>query len=184
MRNIPNIISGIRLLLVGVFIYLFVRAEYVGALITYLVAFLSDILDGYLARRNNWITDIGKLLDPLADKLMLITTLVCFYAVGWIPVWIPIAAVVKELAMMIGGAIMLKRKVVVYSDWFGKIAAGAFAAGVVLTLLKNFYTPIGMLHIDIIVFSIAIVCAVIAALHYARTFGLFKKTGDNNQTEK
>lgn len=175
LRNIPNIISFARLLLVGVFIYLFVNGEYAACLITYVVAFLSDILDGYLARRNGWITNIGKLLDPLADKLMLITALVCFYCAGWLPLWIPVIAAAKELLMIIGGAFLLKRKVVVYADWFGKVAAGLFAAGVVLTLLKHFYPPLGELYLDIIVFCAAILCAIIAMFHYAKAFGLIGK---------
>lgn len=178
MRNIPNIISAFRILLIGVFVALFVHGEYLWALAAYLVAFLSDILDGYLARRNNWITDLGKLLDPLADKLMLITALACFYSAGWLPIWILLAAAFKEFAMMVGGAFMLKRKVVVYSDWFGKIAGGMFAAGVVLTLIKYFYPVIGTYYIDIAVFAIAIICAFTAAVHYARAFGLFQKKDD------
>ena len=64
MRHIPNILSAIRLLMVGVFIYFFVNDEVLAALITYIVAFATDIVDGYLARRNNWISNIGKVLDP------------------------------------------------------------------------------------------------------------------------
>ena len=180
MRNIPNIISAFRLLLIGVFIALFVHEEYLWALITYLVAFLSDILDGYLARRNNWITDIGKLLDPLADKLMLLTALTCFFSAGWLPIWVLLAAAFKELAMIIGGAFLLKQKVVVQSDWFGKIAGGMFFAGVVLTMLKCFYPVIGTLRIDIAVFMIAIMCAFIAAYHYAQLSGVFQKKEDLN----
>ena len=75
MRHIPNILSLIRLLMVGLFIYLFANGMYSGAFIVYIVAFFTDLLDGYIARRNNWISDIGKVLDHLADKLMLLSAL-------------------------------------------------------------------------------------------------------------
>ena len=75
MRHIPNVLSAIRLILVGVFIFLFARAKYLACLIVFLTAFFTDLLDGYLARRNNWISDLGKVLDPLADKLMVIAAL-------------------------------------------------------------------------------------------------------------
>ena len=80
MRHIPNVLSAIRLILVGVFIFLFARAKYLACLIVFLTAFFTDLLDGYLARRNNWISDLGKVLDPLADKLMVIAALSCFYS--------------------------------------------------------------------------------------------------------
>ena len=56
MRHIPNVLSALRILMVGVFIYFFVQAQYLACLITYITAFLTDLLDGYLARRNNWIS--------------------------------------------------------------------------------------------------------------------------------
>ena len=85
MRHNPNILSALRILMVGVFLYFFIKAQYLSCLITYIVAFLTDLLDGFLARRNNWISNIGKVLDPLADKLMVLTALVCFLSRGWLP---------------------------------------------------------------------------------------------------
>ena len=88
MRHIPNILSALRILMVGVFIYFFTKAQYFACLITYITAFLTDLLDGFLARRNHWISNVGKVLDPLADKLMLLTALVCFATRGWLPLYI------------------------------------------------------------------------------------------------
>ena len=152
MRHIPNVLSAIRLILVGVFIFLFARAKYLACLIVFLTAFFTDLL--------------GKVLDPLADKLMVIAALSCFYSAGWLPLWILLAVLIKEGIMIIGGLLLFRREVVVYADWYGKFAAGFFNAGVALTLLKNFWPWIGMLNI--IVFCIAIVLAVIALCHYAK----------------
>ena len=78
LKNIPNILSTIRILLVFVFVFLlFGLNSPVGALIVFLVAGATDVIDGFLARRFNWITNLGKILDPLADKLMQCTVLVC-----------------------------------------------------------------------------------------------------------
>lgn len=120
MRHIPNILSALRILMVGVFLYFFIKAQYLSCLITYIVAFLTDLLDGFLARRNNWISNIGKVLDPLADKLMVLTALVCFLTRGWLPLYMIIIVFAKELIMIVGGAILFRKKVFVYSDWFGK----------------------------------------------------------------
>ena len=154
MRHIPNVLSSIRLILVGVFIFLFARAKYLACLIVFLTAFFTDLLD------------LGKVLDPLADKLMVIAALSCFYSAGWLPLWILLAVLIKEGIMIIGGLLLFRKEVVVYADWYGKFAAGFFNAGVALTLLKNFWPWIGMLNI--IVFCIAIVLAVIALCHYAK----------------
>ena len=121
MKHIPNTLSAIRLIMVGIFAYFFQQENYLAAVLVYGAAFLTDILDGYLARHFHWITNLGKILDPLADKLMLLCSLFCFYWEGWLPLFIPLVAAIKELAMLLGGLMVLgKRKLVVVSDWWGK----------------------------------------------------------------
>lgn len=166
MKNIPNVLSVLRLAMIGVFIWFFRGGQYVAVLITYVTAVLTDILDGYLARRNNWITNVGKVLDPLADKLMLLTALVCFSIRGWVPLLLVLIVAVKELLMIIGGIFLWKRKVVVYADRFGKCATGFFNTGVVATLLKEFWPWIGSLNL--ILLGIAVLLALVALFHYGR----------------
>ncbi len=180
MRHIPNILSALRILMVGVFVYLFVQQAYLWALGVYALAFVTDIVDGYLARRNNWITNVGKVLDPLADKLLLIAALTCFYLEGWIPLWLLIVVVAKELVMIVGGALLWKKNVVVYADWFGKIATGLFNLGVVMTICKNFWAWIA--DWNIIVLAIAMVLTVIAMLHYGKRtlFHKYEKNAAEN----
>jgi len=182
MKHISNIISGIRLLLIGVFIFFFTQAKYLNCIIVYIAAFISDLLDGYLARRNGWISDLGKILDPLADKLMLLTAITCFFIKGWMPLYMFVIIMAKELIMLIGGFFMLRRGVVVYADWFGKFAAGFFTASVVATLLMNFsaFRIIGELNLNLILFGIAIACAIVALVHYARVqvFNRPRQSGD------
>jgi CDP-diacylglycerol--glycerol-3-phosphate 3-phosphatidyltransferase len=180
MRHIPNILSSIRLLLVGVFAYLFSKAHYLACLAVFTAAFLTDLLDGYLARRNNWISDVGKVLDPLADKFMVLTALTCFYLRGWLPLWILIVVLAKELIMIVGGIILFKKEVVVYADWFGKSAAGFFNMGVALILAKVFLPWLG--SAGIIVLGIAMVLAIVALLHYAKR-QVFSRQGQNAGSE-
>ena len=96
---------------------------------------------------------------------MLLTALMCFLTKGWLPLYMIVIVFAKELTMIIGGAILFRKNVVVYSDWFGKLASGFFNASVALTLAKRFFPQIGIL--DIIVLGIAIVLALIALVHYA-----------------
>ncbi|MBR0156743.1 MAG: CDP-alcohol phosphatidyltransferase family protein [Clostridia bacterium] len=182
MKNIPNILSGIRLILVGVFIFLFTKSQYLWCMIVYIAAFLTDILDGYLARRNNWITNIGKVLDPLADKLMLMAVLSCFYYVGEIPLYVLIAVVCKEVLMIVIGAYLYTRKVVVYADWFGKIATGLFCLAILLTFCHlNRYWETYYIHLP--VYWLAIATAIASFFHYGiKTF--IRKEGNGRIEEE
>jgi len=166
MRHIPNILSALRLTMIGIFIFFFVKAQYLWAMAIYLLAFITHVLGGFLARKNQWITDLGKVLDPLADKLMLMTALVCFWRVGWLPGWLVVIVCVKELLMILGGVLFYKKKsVVVYADWFGKLATGFFNAGVVATILANFLKWIYPWNVAIL--CVAAVMAIVALIHYA-----------------
>ena len=132
LKYIPNILSAIRILLVPVFIYLFFiyyeRRIYLP-LCVFLLAGITDFADGYLARRNNWITNLGKLLDPLADKLMQCSVLVCFAIKTPVLWWLAGMFVLKELFMICGALLVLKKiKVTVKSHWYGKITTAVFYA--------------------------------------------------------
>ena len=180
MKHIPNILSSLRIVMVGVFAWLFCSAypdhpmRYWWALGVFVLAFLTDVLDGFLARTFNWVTPVGKLLDPFADKLMAITALVVIliakaqqHDLFWIYFALVILVAVKEILMMIGGLIMLKQRKVAYSDWYGKTATGLFAIGTVMTLV-SFVVP-KMEPWNVAMLSAAIGLGYVALTHYART---------------
>ncbi|MBQ9848694.1 MAG: CDP-alcohol phosphatidyltransferase family protein [Clostridia bacterium] len=126
-KQIPNILSVFRLFMIPVFVvYYFKYTVLPKTLISagvFVLAWVTDALDGYLARRNNWITDVGKLLDPLADKLMQITAAVCFTIDNRIFLMFLIPLVLKELLMLIGAIIIMKnKKAAVQASWYGKVA--------------------------------------------------------------
>ncbi len=179
MRHIPNILSTIRLLLVGVFVWLFVAGMYLPALCVFIAAFFTDILDGYLARRNGWITDIGKLLDPLADKLMTIAALACIYFgrrhAAYLVVFL--IMLVKELMLLIGGLLLAKKDIVVYSDWPGKIATGLFAAGVTLALLSFTLSRVEPWSIGVLCAATALSCYAFAFYAAGQWNNLFPQSG-------
>ena len=142
--NVPNALTMLRLLLVPVYVVLFVRGQKHAALIVFLLASFTDLLDGKIARKYNLITDFGKLMDPLADKVMVLTAMFSM-AIGnaAIPPVIPWAAVgvvlVKELAMVLGGALLLKKGIVVYSFMIGKVAHCVFIAGLVASYFHDWF---------------------------------------------
>lgn len=180
MKHIPNILSTLRIVMVGVFAWLFCSAHpdhpdrYWWALGVYILAFLTDILDGFLARTFNWVTPVGKLLDPFADKLMAVTALVVILiakvrAGGYFWIYLALFSLVavKEILMIIGGLIMLKQRKVAYADWYGKTATGLFAIGTVLTLLSFAVPKVEPWNIAVLSASIGL--SYVAMAHYART---------------
>ncbi len=139
--NIPNALTMMRLVLIPVFVIVFFNTpqdrDKIAALIVFAVASITDMFDGMLARRLNQITDFGKLFDPLADKVMVVTAIVCQAVIGVFP-WIAVIVVgAKELAMLFGGMFMLGKGVVVYSNYWGKTAQVFFIAA----LLLSFFHP-------------------------------------------
>lgn len=137
-KYIPNCLSVIRILLVPLFIYLFLVEKYYGALAVFLIGGATDVLDGFLARHFGWITDIGKILDPIGDKLMQCAALACLYAKGIIPLWLLIFFAAKESLMLIGGLfVFMKKKFVVVSSWQGKLAVVFFYAAIVFFIVAH-----------------------------------------------
>ena len=131
--NIPNVLTMIRLALVPVFVIVFRGGYPRAALAIFCAASLTDMLDGYLARKQSQITDFGKLFDPLADKLMVLTALTCQGAAGVFP-WTAILIVLaKEVYMVVGSVYMLGKGVVVYANYYGKTATVCFIASLILS---------------------------------------------------
>lgn len=176
MRHIPNILTCLRILMVIAFIILFVHAKYLICLILYLAAFLTDILDGYLARRFNWVSDFGKLVDPFADKFMLISALICLCAVGAFPLYLLAILIVKEIVLITGGLVLLKkRKVAVYADYWGKVATGLFVASITLSLANLAFGGIIPRPLLIALYILALSLSVFSLFHYAYMGGFIGK---------
>jgi len=104
--TIPNVLSMLRLALVPVFLVLLVLGEYVGALIVLVVASLSDLADGYLARRLNQVTRLGQLLDPAADRLYIFAALLGLAAGGLVPWWIVVVIVARDVFLLVLGVVL------------------------------------------------------------------------------
>ena len=176
LKHIPNILSVIRILLVFVFVFvLFALDEPVWAIIIFLIAGATDVVDGFLARKFNWITNLGKILDPFADKLMQCTVLICFLIKGYIPLWFVIPFFIKEGATLLIGLIVIKRRnVVVVSKWYGKAAVCFFYATVVISVwFESFFAvhPI----IQALVFAPAVIFAIAAFAAYIKHYSTLRK---------
>ena len=109
--NLPNKLTFIRLVLAVPFIYFLQESDMGGltyrliAFVLFVIASLTDFFDGYLARKYNLVTDFGKLMDPLADKILVISALVLFVELSYIPAWMSIIVIAREF--LISGIRML-----------------------------------------------------------------------------
>lgn len=161
--NIPNILTAIRFVFVPFFGYYLYNEQYKVAVILFLLAGVTDVLDGVIARKFNMITSWGKLADPLADKMMQLTALTILTMQGIIPLPVLIIVIAKE-TFMVAGSILIYKKVnfVVQADWYGKFATVLFFIAIVFTIAirtGRFVNP----YTDIVV-NIAVILAVAATL--------------------
>ena len=102
MRQLPNLISILRIALVWPIVVSIAHANYLLTLVLFFIAAMSDGIDGFLAKRFNWTSELGKLLDPLADKLLLVGVFLVATWYGLIPRWLTIAAVGRDLLILFG----------------------------------------------------------------------------------
>lgn len=164
--NVPNVLTMLRLLLIPVFVAVYVHGHRFTALAVFCVASLTDALDGIIARKYNLVTSFGKLMDPLADKLMVCTALICQGISGIFPWSAIIIVALKETVMVAGGAYMLGKGVVVYANWAGKIATVSFILSLILSFFHPEFEARG-LHMDRIVLWISVGLALIALVDYS-----------------
>ena len=113
MRHLPNLICLVRLALIWPVATALYGGRYGVALTLFVLAAISDGLDGYLAKRFNWISELGKFLDPAADKLLLVTVFVESTWLGIVPWWVTAAAVARDALIALGA--------LVYRVWFGPL---------------------------------------------------------------
>lgn len=172
MRYIPNIITCIRLILVPVFCYCLLKGNNTAAGIIFICASISDVIDGYLARKFNWISNFGKLADPFADKIMQISAIIILSMQGKFMVWMMIAVFFKDSLLIIGALLVKFRyKFTVDAKWFGK--AATVLLNLVIAVFVLFDLPLKVIGIIMI---ITIIFEYFALTMYGISFfGLLKK---------
>ena len=139
--NLPNILTLLRMLMVPAVIVCFATNHPLWALFFFLLASATDVLDGYLAPQFHPITHFRQVMAPLADKLMLITTLICLYLTGRIPMWVPIVIGVKECTMITVAACLYRKDIILPSNFFGKLATVLFTVAVLMSFFSDTVAP-------------------------------------------
>ena len=122
--NVPNTLTIIRVLLIPFFVAFMLCSitdydNYI-ALVIFIVASLTDTLDGYLARKNNQVTNFGKFMDPLADKLLVCSALICLLANGMIPMVVVLIIIAREFIISGFRMVAADNGIVIAASWWGK----------------------------------------------------------------
>lgn len=169
LKHVPNALTIIRFLLIPFIVISIFNGDYIIAFIFFTISGITDIADGCIARKFNLISNFGKLMDPLADKLTQISTIASLTIIDIIPIWILAVVLLKELIMIAGASFLYGKDVVVYSKWYGKLATVLFYVAIVFSLLINqFDLPSIWSNLDLWLFCLALFATVFSLIMYIK----------------
>lgn len=175
-KNIPNILTMLRFVLIPFILYFLSIDNYILTFVFLTLSGITDVLDGFIARRFNFITDFGKLIDPLADKATQLLTLGALVLKNIIPLWILGLLVLKEFVMIAGASFLYGKELVVSSKWYGKLATVLIYVAIVCSLvIKQFSLPF---KFDTYIYYLAIISTIFSLIMYIKAFfmqGYLKK---------
>lgn len=186
-KHIPNALTILRFILIPFIIVYIVKDKYLEAFIFLTLSGLTDILDGTIARKFNFITTFGKLIDPLADKATQISILVTLALKDIIPMWILMIVFIKEFVMVAGASFLYGKELVVSSRWFGKLATVLFYLAIVCSFGIKYWNSIALTpgnsiallpQFDIYIYYLALASTIFSLIMYYITFykqGYLKK---------
>jgi CDP-diacylglycerol--glycerol-3-phosphate 3-phosphatidyltransferase len=166
--NLPNKLSLLRILLIPIIIICLLQGSFIGellALIIFILAALTDKYDGYYARKHNLITSLGKILDPLADKLLIIASLVVFIQLGKIAAWPVIIIIARELAVTGLRVIAANQGTVIAANNWGKWKTTIQ----IITVIALMLNP-GLISLPMILINALIYLAVLITIYSGYTY--------------
>lgn len=176
LKYIPNFLTVLRFFLIPFTVYYLVNDQFILAIIFLTLSGLTDVLDGAIARKFNFITNFGKLIDPLADKITQLSLLGTLVIKNIIPLWILVVVLIKEAAMVAGASFLYGQELVVSSKWYGKASTVLFYLAIVLSMI--FRDLEIQTSIDLIIYYIAVTMTIFSLVMYFREFymkGYLKK---------
>ncbi len=159
--NLPNILTMVRILLIPVFLIVFFSnftyADQFSCFI-FIAASVTDFFDGHLARKHNLVTNFGKIMDPLADKLLVLSALIALTVEARLPIWIVIIILARELGITSLRAISAGEGIIVAAGPWGKLKTVVQMIGIIMLLLSiPFALP---------VMYVAVLLTIISAVDY------------------
>ena len=171
--TLPNGVTAIRILAIPVILILLFTSGRLYQLIAalfFLSAAITDTLDGYLARRRGMVTSLGKFLDPLADKLLIVTALIALIPARNIPAWMVIVIVGREIAVTGLRGIAASQEIVISASTLGKYKTVFEVASIALLILDRTYFSVDCRLWGMVFLWVALVIAVLSGFDYFKKF--------------
>jgi CDP-diacylglycerol--glycerol-3-phosphate 3-phosphatidyltransferase len=176
--NVPNVLTVVRILLVPVLVVaLLQKTADALAAVVFAVASLTDAIDGWLARSRNWVTTFGKLMDPIADKLLIVAALIALVSLGRLEAWVAMVIIAREFAVtVLRVAVGSQQGVVVSASALGKLKT-AVQVAMVITLIAVHGRP---LSVWLLIYATVFVTVLSGADYF---FGLRRHLGAGGSRE-
>jgi len=168
--NLANKLTFLRIILIPVFLIVLLTEwipdpqKRIFAVIIFALASLTDMLDGYIARSRNLITNLGKFLDPLADKLLVTSALVSLVELGDLPAWVVIIILSRELAITGFRTVAVSEGIVIAASWWGKIKTISQML-MIMVFLLNISLPIFDVF-ETVLMWMAVIFTIISGVDY------------------
>src|SRR5581483_681673 len=172
--NVPNVLTVIRILLVPVLVVALLEKTGGGdllAAIVFAVASVTDAIDGWLARSRNWVTTFGKLMDPIADKLLIVAALVALVSLGRLEAWVAMVIIAREMAVTILRMGATQQGVVAAANPLGKLKTVVQVA-TIIALIASKSRPVWL---DLMVYG-TVAVTVVSGVDFV--FGLRRRLGE------
>lgn len=167
--NLPNKLTILRVIMIPFFVFFMLAPYFEGygnyiAVAIFIVASFTDFLDGYLARRDNLVTNFGKFMDPLADKLLVCSALICLVETGQLASWIVIIIISREFIISGFRLIASDDGIVIAASYWGKFKT-VFQMIMVIMLILNIQHPIYHITAAVVTY-IALILTVVSLIDY------------------
>lgn len=185
MKHVPNILTIVRFILIPFIVYFAMKEQYIITLIILVTSGITDILDGIIARKYHFITDFGKLMDPLADKATQIAALVVLVLQNIIPFWILVVVIIKEFIMVAGASFLYGKETVVFSKWYGKLSTVLFYIAIFSSLIIKYFNI--TFNFANYIYYLAVAVTIFSLIMYFKAFwvkGYIKEVNTNHPEEE
>ena len=179
-KHVPNLLTMLRFVLIPFIFIAIMNENYIGAFIILTISGITDILDGFIARKFNFVTNFGKLIDPLADKSTQVCVLLALVLTNIIPLWILLIVFLKEIIMIAGASFLYGKELVVSSKWYGKLSTVIFYIAIVSSLAIRYFNL--EFKFDTYLYYLALFFTIFSLVMYFNAFykqGYLKKKETN-----
>jgi CDP-diacylglycerol--glycerol-3-phosphate 3-phosphatidyltransferase len=167
--NLPTLLTLSRIILIPVFVIVVYQHPFWGALV-FSIASITDFLDGYFARRSGQITRFGVILDPLADKFLVISALIVLVDMARLSAWIAIVIIVREFLVTGLRVVALSKDIIISVEMGGKLKTTAQITAILCLILDWSIFDIDLYDIGIIFIWIALILSVVSGIQYTVSF--------------